>query len=355
MLGVLVLVHELGHFLFAKKAQVDVEEFGLGYPPRAYVLGRRWGTLFSLNWIPFGGFVKIFGENYEEEDRQNSEIKGKKIFSDVSKFWQVAILFGGVLFNIIFAFILFSTSFMIGVPAPQDNSLNEEVSNPKLTVMSVLKDSPAFKSDLKVGDVINRVSIDNKEVDLELENVISSIKKSEGAISLSINRGKEQIEKNIKPENVGENGKIIGVQLGVAGTVRLPFHKAIMEGANTTFQMVKLTVLGIINLIGGIFVGKADISQVTGPVGIVGLVGNATLFGFAYLLTFAAQISISLAVINMVPFPALDGGRILFVLIEAVKGSPLNKKFALYTNTVGFFLLITLMIVVTYRDIAKLF
>src|SRR3989344_4518573 len=120
ILGLLVVVHELGHFLAAKKAGVHVEEFGFGYPPRALTLGRKWGTLFSINWIPFGGFVKIFGENYEKESKNNPKENVPQIsvglnFTEVSKKWQTVILAAGVTFNMIFAWLLFSIGFVVGL------------------------------------------------------------------------------------------------------------------------------------------------------------------------------------------------------------------------------------------------
>jgi regulator of sigma E protease len=143
--------------------------------------------------------------------------------------------------------------------------------------------------------------------------------------------------------------------MDMVGTLSLPIHKAIYEGGRATYEITYLTVGGIVNLIKEGIRGKADISQVAGPVGIIGLVGDASRLGLAYLLTFTALISINLAIINLVPFPALDGGRILFVAIEGVTKRRINPKVASVLNTVGFFILIALMVIVTYRDILRLF
>lgn len=356
ILGTLVLVHEMGHFIAAKKSGVRVEEFGFGYPPRAISLGRRWGTLFSINWIPFGGFVKIFGENYEEEAAA-SKASGLS-FTKVSKKLQVVILAGGVAFNIIFAWILFSFGFVFGLPSPVDNSYGVLPENPILTVIDVLPDSPAALAGLKPGDEIKSLSLQNGE---KLENLVPEaipdfVDKSEGQIILDVKRGKEDLNFEIKPEiNLSEERKIIGVRTDMIGILSLPISKAIVEGAKVTAKISYLTVVGISDLLFGLFRGHADVSSVTGPVGIVGLVGDASRLGFAYLLTFTALISINLAVINLVPLPALDGGRILFVIIEAIFRKPINPKFAQTINTVSFALLIALMLFVTYRDILKLF
>lgn len=374
ILGLLVLVHELGHFLAAKKAGVYVEEFGFGYPPRAVSIGRRWGTLFSINWIPFGGFVKIFGENYEEEVESlelKAESKELKAFSkapssklqalsfvQVSKKWQAVILVAGVLFNIIFAWLLFSLGFMIGLPTPIENNFGSEVKNPMLTIVQVIPDSPAKKAGLKTGDKIINVSLeDGRSVkSLVPEDVSEFINNSEGKISIQVNRGKENLNFILVPQTgLVENKKIIGINMDMIGLLSLPIHKAFLEGGRATLQITHLTIDGLVDLIKNAARGQADISEVTGPVGIVGLVGDASRLGFAYLITFTALISVNLAIINLVPFPALDGGRLLFVAVEGITGRSINPKFAQITNTVGFFLLIALMLFVTYRDILKLF
>ncbi len=395
ILSVLVFVHELGHFLAAKKAGVAVEEFGFGYPPRAISLGKRWGTLFSINWIPFGGFVKILGENYEEDSEvvsasrknenfssQNTQKSTDKIllnfsssspqsgslasseyfvqknfrFTEVSKKWQATILAAGVTFNIIFAWMLFSLSFLIGVPAPLENDFGGQVENPVTTVVSVLEDSPASLSGLKTGDKIIEVSDKNSSFKSPTtEQVSGLINTSEGLVGVKVERGNEIFDFEIEPNsNLVEGKKAIGISMDTVGTLKLPIHKALYQGVKATFTITYLTVSGTLSLIKDAFMGQADVSQVSGPVGIVGLVGDASKLGFSYLVTFTALISINLAVINLLPFPALDGGRLVFVAVEAITKRPINKKFAEYTNVAGFFILIALMLFVTYRDILKL-
>lgn len=378
ILGILVLVHELGHFLIAKKARVQVDEFGFGYPPRALKIGRKWGTLFSLNWIPFGGFVKILGENYEEDgvfqsfESENielsisdTEVKKNLRFTEVSKKWQAAILVAGVTCNILFAWFLFSLGFMIGLPTPVENDYGAVVKNPVLMVVDIIPNSPAQNAGLEAGDKIKEVSLLNEKisksislsgVDLKPEAVSDFVNKSSGQIEIQVDRGGKILNFEITPETgIVEGKKIIGINMDMVGTLSLPIHKAIYEGGKTTFEITYLTVRGIVGLIKDAVRWKADISQVAGPVGIVGLVGDASRLGFAYLITFTALISINLAIINLVPFPALDGGRLLFVVIEGVTKKKINPKFAGILNTVGFVILISLMLIVTYRDILKLF
>lgn len=381
ILGVLIFVHELGHFLAAKAAHVKTEEFGFGYPPRALTLGKKWGTLFTLNWIPFGGFVKIAGENYEEDSAepvsnslrsndashtslQESSPARQKLFTQASKKWQAAILAAGVTFNIIFAWLLFSLGFMIGLPTPVENDYGAAVRDPQLTIVSVLPDSPAQEAGLKSGDKIISLSNGAALTEPSLENVSDFINSSPGQIQMEILRGKENLTFEVTPQtNTADNAsdspgparKMVGIEMDMVGTLSLPLHQALYEGAKVTWRLMDLTVRGISDLIGRAFVGQADISQVSGPVGIVGLVGDASRLGFAYLLTFSALISINLAIINLVPFPALDGGRIIFVIIEAITRRRINTKVANILNTAGFALLILLMLFITYRDIVKLF
>ena len=379
ILGVLVFVHELGHFLVAKRAGVKVEEFGFGYPPRALKLGSKWGTLFTLNWIPFGGFVKIFGENYEEnkeglidkkEQKHTVPALGHKdnalgtvvfvpsSFTEVSKKWQAAILAAGVTFNIIFAWLILSLGFMIGLPTPIDNDYGVAVENPTLTVIEAISDSPAEEAGLKSGDKIKSLSFGEGQIlsDLNLENTSDFINKSQGEILVKIDRGGEIIDFKITPNTkIEDDRKLIGISMDMIGTLSLPIHRAIYEGGKTTFDIAYATIYGIGDLVGKAIKGNPDISQIAGPVGIISLVGDATKLGFVYLLTFTALISINLAIINLLPFPALDGGRIIFVIIESITKRPINPKIAGSLNTVGFALLILLMLIITYRDILRLF
>ncbi len=371
ILGVLVLVHELGHFLFAKKAGVRVDEFGFGYPPRAFTLGEKWGTRFSLNWIPFGGFVKIFGENYEEAESLKLKAESKKedffeapssklqakSFLQVSKPWQALILFGGVLFNFIFAWVLFSIGFVAGLPAPVDNDFGYEVNNPILTIVSVMPDSPASEAGLKSGDKILMVgSNQNSPVELTPEAVSQFVAESNSEVELSFDRGGEVLSTKVLPDaSLMAGRKIIGINMDMVGTLTLPLHKAVIEGGKITGELTYLTIKGIICLIAGAFVGTADLSQVTGPIGIVGLVGDASRLGVVYLATFTALISINLAVVNLLPFPALDGGRLVFVAVESITRKKISAKFGTYANGIGFAVLILLMLVITFKDIKNLF
>lgn len=358
ILLVLVLAHELGHFFSAKSFKIRVDEFGFGFPPKLF--GKKYGeTEYSINLLPIGGFVKIFGEDPNEENTLGPD--SSRSFVNKPKYAQAIVLFAGIFANLLLAWVLFSISFMSGLPT----SLGSEpegyrVLDPHLVVISVLADSPAKKAGLETGDRIISVKNQNQFLNNpdpeQFKNFIVS--NGEKEISLDYSRGKktEAVSVKILPVQHGENGEaIIGISMDEIGMVKLPFFAAFWEGLKLDWNITKSTATGLFRLIADALAGKGNFSSVTGPVGMISITGNAYEFGFIYLLSFSALISVNLAVINLIPFPALDGGRLLFLLIEKIKGSRLNPKFANTANMIGFFLLIILMIFITYHDVVKLF
>jgi regulator of sigma E protease len=371
ILLVLVLVHEFGHFFTAKKFGIRVDEFGFGFPPK--IFGRKYGeTEYSLNLLPIGGFVKIFGENPDDENTNGPD--ASRSFVNKPKWQQAIVLVAGVFANFLLAWVLFSFGFMSGLPTsvgsePAGYKLNDV----NLTVVSVLTKSPAEKAGLKSGDKIlslqtilltgeiNKEAIGdvNGESSLNIETLKSFIvSHGNQEIKIFYTRGKNKEIKSttmIPTTNVKGGEPTIGISMDMIGTAKLPFFVALKEGMRLTLFVVKGTVVGLYTLILEGIQGKGSLSSVTGPVGMVGIVGDAYEFGFSYLLSFAALISINLAIINLLPFPALDGGRLFFLLIEKIKGSRLNPKFANTANMIGFGILILLMVVVTFHDVIKLF
>jgi regulator of sigma E protease len=354
VVAVLILVHELGHFLVAKRSGVRVDEFGIGFPPKILHLFKWRGTNFTLNAIPFGGFVKIFGENPSEEELSPEDKKTS--FSYKPKSVQAMILAGGVIFNLLFAWLLIAFGFVIGLPTDV-SSTQRIVQNPELTIVQVLESSPAGMAGLKAGDVI--LSLGESEFLIEnptIEQVSDFVVASESAVDVAVRRGEETLAFEVEPqEGIKEEGKAIGISMGMIGTLRLPPYVALWEGAKTTAFLTQAITVGLATFIVDTFTGQADFSQIAGPVGIVGLVGDASRLGFIFLLQFTAFISINLAVINLAPFPALDGGRLLFTFIEALKGSPISPRIVNSLNLFGFALLILLMVLVTVNDIVRLF
>ncbi|MEK9185151.1 MAG: M50 family metallopeptidase, partial [Patescibacteria group bacterium] len=266
-------------------------------------------------------------------------------------------LAAGVTFNFLLAWLLISLGFFIGMPYSTENELGAKVQNPGLMIINVLPESPAFTAGLKSGDIITSISRKGEMLaKIEPDKVSEFVNKSSDKINLQILRNGKRESFEIGPsENVLDGRFALGISMDTVGKLSLPLHLAFWHGVKTSISLLSETTKGLASLIIDAFRGRADISQITGPVGIVGIVGDASQLGFVYILTLAAFISINLAVINLLPFPSLDGGRILFVLIEAIKGSPVNPRFFNLANTIGFALLILLMLTITIRDIGNLF
>jgi len=355
-LAVLIFVHELGHFLVAKWSGIRVDEFSVGFPPRI----AKWRpkgseTQYSIGAIPIGGYVKIFGETPDEESMSGPD--SHRSLVNKSRLVQVGTLVAGVSFNLIFAWILISIGFMVGLPASENFETSGTVENARLSISGVLPGSPADEAGLESSDAVVAFVGGTEELDgttATVEEAQAFIREHE-KFSLTYDRAGTVATVELIPEmGVVGDAPAIGVGLDRIGLLQLPVHTSLWEGAKLTAKLTGRVAVGLGLFVRDAFIGNADFRQVTGPVGLVGLVGSASTLGFVYLMSFAAFISINLAVINIIPVPALDGGRILFVIIEGIRGSAIKPKIANLVNTVGFALLILLMVVVTYNDILNL-
>jgi regulator of sigma E protease len=359
ILLILVVSHEFGHFIVAKKSGIRVDEFSFGFPPKLF--GKKIGeTTYNFNLLPLGGYVKIFGENPDEDSISGPD--SKRSFVNKPKYIQAAVLFAGVTMNFLVAWLLLSVGFMSGLPtsvgALPDGAI---LTNQALTITSVLPKSPAEIGGLKTGDKISSLTTATDSTlllssDISAETLQSFVKKhGNEEVKVSLIRANEKIDITVIPKIAEKSDTaMIGISMDTIGTLQLPVHKAIWEGLKLTSNLAVSTIVGFYNLIHSALIGQGDMSTLTGPVGIVGVVGDAAKFGFIYLLSFTALISINLAVINLIPFPALDGGRLLFLLIEKIKGSRIKPQVANIVNMVGFGILMLLMVMITYHDIVKL-
>ena len=362
VLAILILVHEFGHFIVAKKSGIRVDEFGLGLPPRAW--GKKFGeTLYSLNWIPFGGFVKIFGEDPSEAD-VNTQDK-ERSFHYKPKYIQAAVIVAGVVFNYVFAILLMWFGFMGGMPGFVEDFPDAQVRDERVIIAYVLPESQAAEAELDLGATIVSLEAGGESVVVDegsdVPDFVAAHQDEE--ITFNLSKGDRLFERSATPALVEyenpQTGEVservaVGIELGEVGTVSLPPHKAFVTGFKVTWNLTKLTTIGLYDLIADAVRGEGSLDGVSGPVGIATAVDDASKEGFGSLLYFVAIISVSLAVLNLVPFPALDGGRLLFIIIESITGKPIKREVANTVNAIGFILIIALMIFITYHDIISL-
>lgn len=367
LLGILVFVHELGHFLMARRMGMGVEEFGFGFPPRAVGITRhqntsKWrvlwgrasvdtaktyGTIYSINWLPFGGFVRIKGEQGDNAEQQDS-------FAHKSAWRRSVVLVAGVAMNIILAFVLISAGFMMGLPgaigdeAPSGAIISEQ----RLQILQVEPGSPAEQAGLQAGDVI--IALDNfqpKRVE-DFQNYTRPLLGTE--MSIHYSRGQTILTTNLVPEALyDKNEGAIGIGLAETGLVRYPWYRALWEGFKTTGLLLAQIVIAFGSIIVSLVMGQGAGVDVAGPIGVAALTGQVAQLGFIYVLQFAALLSLNLAIINIIPFPALDGGRLLFVGIEKIRGRAMKQRTEALINNIGFLTLITLIVLVTVRDISR--
>ncbi len=313
----------------AKKFGLLVEEFGFGLPPRIW--GKKIGeTIYSINALPFGGFVKIFGEDGLEE-------QGKKGSFTSLKIWKRSlILFAGVFMNFLLGWLVISIVFSIGIPKA-------------ILITEVVPDSPAAEIGLIAGDKITNFS--------ELDEFIKYINDNQGkTVNLEVERLGEVFSIQAVPRIDPPEGQgALGIALVEGGLPKMGLFSSFYEGLRTSVEIIKGIAVAIFSLLKSAFVGEATLESVAGPVGIVKITAQASSLGFIYLLQLLALISLNLAVINIIPFPALDGGRLLFLVIEKIKGSPLNPKFERLANAAGMALLLLLMFLITVKDISRFF
>ena len=368
ILGLLIFVHEFGHFVTARRNGIKAEEFGFGFPPRVlgFIKSEKtgkfkvvWGdrniqsknTIYSINWIPLGGFVKIKGEKGESMDKDS--------FSSKNAWIRIKVLVAGVMMNFVLAWILISLVLMIGAPEPIDNSANN-ITNSKIQISKIIPDSPASKMGFQVGDEVvkQQGNTSRSETNIIFKNVkdlqsyISDNKGQE--IILKVKRGDQYFFlKGVPRTDAPEGEGLLGIELMEIATIKYPWYQAIWKGLMTVIELIAAMLQGLYVLLGNVLTGQKAGVDVSGPVGIAVLTKQVTALGLIYILQFAAFLSINLGIINAFPIPALDGGRVLFVIIEKIKGTPVNQKTEQLFHSVGFMLLILLMLYITFRDVLK--
>lgn len=358
LLTLLIIIHELGHYTMARFFKVDVEEFGFGLPPKAKALFTYAGTVFTLNWVPFGGFVRLKGEN--EINLEKRFEKGS--FASAPAYARILILAGGVAMNFILAFVLLTVGFSVGRWVPNFYGSIEELQQAAdageiyletgVYITDILPDSPAAKAGIVKDTAIQMV--DGTVVE-KPEDVIR-LQEGKSKVRYQLLEGEERLERTVEVRLVdGKSGIAISPFAAKLSAPRRSIGKALSLAGHETVFMTVETVRGITTLISSLATRGRVPEGITGVVGIAVLTYSSVQEGFMTYLRLVALLSLSLAILNILPLPALDGGRLLFVLMELIIRRPLNQRFELVTNAVGFFLLIGLIIIITFNDVIHLF
>ncbi len=348
---VLVVGHELGHFFAAKAFGITVEEFGIGYPPRAKKLFRWKGTLFTLNWLPFGGFVKIFGEESEEANKSVEE-KKKHSFSHQTLWKRLVVVVAGVAANMLLAVVLYAVSFFIGfLGTPEGFPEARTIGPVQVLITDVHPSTPASEAGLEGGDTVVSLASGGKKIlpksGMELTTFIHTHENKEVVFELV--RDGENIFITSTPKKAeGATEASVGITIAEAARIQLSLKDSLIQGFRSTGR----EFVGIFTAIGGMV--THGLSGVAGPVGIAGIAGVAYSFGMGAFLSFMALISVNLAVINLLPFPALDGGRFILECFSKDGVSRISDTAVSWVNRTGFLLLIGIMLFVTFKDIARL-
>lgn len=345
----LVVVHEFGHFITAKKSGVEVEEFGIGFPPRAKLLTKKNGTEYTLNWLPIGGFVKLKGEHDSATDKGS--------FGASSFKQKFMIIVAGVVMNLLAAVLIFTVLAFVGMPQIIDKQFtvkrDSKISRQEVFAGSVAKNSPAEKIGLQVGDRIVGVN----EVKINSVNQMQQVTESLAGqpVNVTYKRDGTTSTKNTTLRDDKENGNF-GVSLAEQTLVRSTWSAPIV-GIGTTVQFTVETFKGIFVALGNLLTGQGQKASqsVTGPVGIVVILNDLANQGFIFVLFLIGVISVSLAVMNLLPIPALDGGRLFVMSLFKVIKKPLTKDLEEKIHGTGMIVLLALGLLITVVDIKRFF
>ncbi|MBI4097522.1 MAG: site-2 protease family protein [Candidatus Levybacteria bacterium] len=351
MLSVLVLIHELGHFLVAKKFGIKVEEFGFGFPPRVW--GKRIGeTLYSFNALPIGGFVKLYGEDEAGGGRIKPETSSKKQVADIHRAFfsrpihqRLLVVVAGVTMNFLLAVVIITYLITAeGIPVQEKG----------VSITEIAKNSPAELSGIQKGDVVEKIG------NIEITNtkaLITETRKHLGEkITIQVRRGDQTQTLSVVPRKDFPTGE---GPMGIAITQKVnfqkyPFPKSLYYGTKQALSDSWQVVVGFKTVIVELATRFTVPQGVAGPIGMAQLTGEFVRVGPSAVLALVYMLSLSLAVLNILPIPALDGGRFFFILVEAVTRRKMNARFEAYAHLVGLVLLLTFLALVSYKDILRI-
>lgn len=346
ILALLVLIHEFGHYIAAKKNGVLVEEFGFGFPPRVW--GKKIGeTLYSINALPIGGFVKVYGEEYHEEDVHVDPKLKNRAFVNKKPWQKVIIIIAGVVMNFLLGWVIISFLFTQGVPVPVNKVLIEKVQ----------PNSPASQAGIKEGDHVIELQAPDRAYKLNKSDELIKLTQQYGdkQIKLVVQRGEEKTTIQITPRKNPPPGEgSMGIVLTSFTLKKYPWYSAPFYGLIEAANMTKMIATEMLKMLFKFVTFQDQKVEVAGPIGIAQFTGKAITYGYTAVLELIALLSLNLAVINILPFPALDGGRLVFIMYEWATGKQINKSFEKYMNVGGMIFLLALSALITILDIMKL-
>lgn len=359
LLSLLILIHEAGHFMAARRSGVTVEEFGIGLPPRARTLFTSRGTQFSLNWVPFGGFVRLKGETALTAAERNQP----GCFHRASFGAKVAILSAGVTMNFLLAFLLLTLGFSVGRWIPTYLTLSDMQAHADRGIIRMMPG--VFVEKVLSGGAAAVAGVPEQSVLLKVDGIPVTAAEQVGEIQAKKRHVKYTVRTG-EEESAKEQIYTLTLKDGKAGVVISTYPRelsaplrgigiSMLLALRETKIMTVQTMLGIRALVSSLAQTGRVPEGITGIVGIAQLTYTSVQAGFMTYLRLVALLSLSLAILNVLPFPALDGGRLLFVLVEAVTRRPLNRRFEAFSNALGFSVLIALILLITFYDIIRLF
>jgi len=351
----LMIIHEFGHFIIAKKFGVRVDEFGIGYPPR--IFGKKFGeTIYSVNWIPLGAFVRIYGEEGGLDDY--------KSFSNLKIWKRVLIIIGGVAAFWLASIIIFSIVFAMGADLPVGDQDVAGLNNPQIKVISVSQNSPASQAGLEVGDTLLQISSARYE-SAESETEVLQLNKIKDfqdftkahageQVGLKLQRGGKIFDVSFSPRvnpPAGEGVVGVGLERMASLIEKTSWYMAPVKGVTYTWQTTVTALQGLYSLFSDLILGKGAPAGASfaGPLGITVFLANAASYGLGFFLYFIGTISVFIAIFNLFPIPALDGGKLVFLLIEKIKGKPVSVKVEQWITLIFFVILIALSIFITIK------
>jgi regulator of sigma E protease len=344
-------VHEWGHYIVAKLTGMRVDEFAIGFPPRLFSW-KKGETEYSLNALPLGGYVRIYGE---DPTAVGDTLDKARAFGSRPKWAQALVLVAGVTMNWIFAWFLLILIMVVGVPTQIEESAATAQS--VVYIDSVLPGSPA-DTVLPSQSKLIAVSSNGESLMPILPSTFSDFVANRAGQAIAITyQTRDGAEETISiTPQIGvieslPDRAALGVSMSLVETVKKTLGSAVVDGAVQTYDMTKRILVGF----GQLITGKVSLDQVSGPVGIAGIVGDAAAIGLTTLLYLTAFISVNLAVVNLLPIPALDGGRLVFVAIETIIRRPIPSVWAMRVNLVGFASLLLLMLLAPVSDVSKFF